>query len=61
MLAAASAPGVTATGEVAHDHFDVAREANKKLYVIMALLALAKEKDLGSRLNECLAGRAGHR
>jgi len=29
---------------------DVAREANKKVYVIMALLAAAKVKDLAARL-----------
>ncbi len=30
--------------------FDVAREANKKLYVVMALLAAAKEPQLKGRL-----------
>jgi hypothetical protein len=29
---------------------DVAREANKKVYVIMALLAAAKVRDLAARL-----------
>jgi ornithine carbamoyltransferase len=32
--------------------FDVAREANKKLYVIMALLAAAKEPQLKARLSQ---------
>jgi len=31
---------------------DVARQANKKVYVIMALLAVAKVADLGRRLEE---------
>ena len=31
---------------------DVAREANHKLYVIMALLAVAKVPDLAQRLEE---------
>ena len=31
---------------------DVAREANKKVYVIMALLAAAKVEDLAARLTE---------
>ena len=29
---------------------DVAREANKKVYVVMALLAVAKVPDLAARL-----------
>ena len=38
---------------VMHQHrVNVAREANKKLYVIMALLAVAKVPDLGARLGE---------
>lgn len=40
-------PGVMAKHKV-----NVAREANKKLYVIMALLAVAKVPDLGRRLEE---------
>jgi hypothetical protein len=32
----------------------VAREANKKVYVIMALLAAAKERDLIARLTRFL-------
>jgi ornithine carbamoyltransferase len=38
-------PGVMARARV-----DVAREANKKVYVIMALLAVAKERRLAERL-----------
>jgi knotted carbamoyltransferase YgeW len=39
--------------------FDVAREANKKVYVIMALLALAKDRDLkASLVRRAEAGRA---
>ena len=34
--------------------FDVAREANKKVYVMMALLAAAKEPDLKRRLEDFL-------
>jgi ornithine carbamoyltransferase len=34
---------------------DLAREANKKVYVIMAALAAAKEKELGRRLAEMIA------
>ncbi len=40
-------PGVMHAARV-----DVAREANKKLYVIMALLAVAKVRRLGERLGE---------
>jgi N-acetylornithine carbamoyltransferase len=37
---------------------DVAREANKKVYVIMALLAAAKVKDLPDRLRSTEEGAA---
>jgi knotted carbamoyltransferase YgeW len=39
--------------------FDVARQANKKLYVVMALLAGAKEAKLRQRLNEVLDNASG--
>ena len=39
-------------GVMAKHRVNVAREANKKLYVIMALLAVAKVRDLGRRLEE---------
>lgn len=42
-------PGVMAKHKV-----NVAREANKKMYVVMALLAVAKVKDLGARFDEVL-------
>ena len=34
--------------------FNVAREANKKVFVIMAMLAGAKRPDLAGRLQELL-------
>ena len=37
---------------------DVAREANKKVYVIMALLAAAKERRLAARLVAAARERA---
>ncbi len=37
-------------GVMDRHRLDVAREANKKLYVVMALLAIAKVKDLATRL-----------
>jgi ornithine carbamoyltransferase len=37
---------------------NVAREANKKIYVIMALLAVAKVQDLSARLKELAATRS---
>jgi len=37
---------------------DLAREANKKVYVIMALLAAAKETDLPGRLAALTSGHA---
>jgi ornithine carbamoyltransferase len=46
-IGAEVAPGVMARHRV-----NVAREANKKLYVIMALLAVAKVRELGRRLEE---------
>lgn len=39
-------------GVMEQHRVNVAREANKKLYVIMALLAVAKVPDLGARLAE---------
>ena len=42
-------PGVMVKHKV-----NVAREANKKMYVVMALLAVAKVKDLGARFDEVL-------
>jgi ornithine carbamoyltransferase len=38
--------------------FDVACEANRKVYAIMALLALSKEKELKERLRDFATGRA---
>ncbi|TPW10857.1 MAG: argF, partial [bacterium] len=38
---------------------NVAREANRKVYVIMALLAAAKEPELVARLTRFLADRPG--
>jgi len=40
----------------ARARLDVAREANKKVYVIMALLAAAKAGDLRKRFGDALAG-----
>jgi ornithine carbamoyltransferase len=40
-----------APGVMAKHKLNVAREANKKLYVIMALLAVAKVPDLAERLD----------
>ena len=54
-IGAEVSPGVMAKARV-----DVAREAQKKLYVIMALLAVAKVDGLGPRLH-ALAAMAGGR
>jgi knotted carbamoyltransferase YgeW len=40
---------------MARHRFDVAREANKKVYVVMALLAAAKDRELPARLARCVA------
>ena len=39
-------------GVMKQHRVNVAREANKKVYVIMAMLAVAKVEDLAARLNE---------
>jgi knotted carbamoyltransferase YgeW len=44
-------------GVLAHARLDLARQANKKLYVIMAALAAAKEPDLPARLHELIDSR----
>ena len=41
-------------GVIERYRFEVSREANKKVYVIMALLAAAKEPRLSERLMERL-------
>lgn len=46
-------------GVMERARFNLAREANKKLYVIMALLAAAKEPQLDERLSESLALEIG--
>ena len=48
-IGAEVSPGVMERARV-----DVARQANKKVYVIMALLAVAKQPDLADRLEELL-------
>ena len=50
-IGAEVSPGVMAGAKV-----DVAREANKKVYVIMALLAAAKEPEVRARLAALLPG-----
>lgn len=45
-----------ASGVMDRYRFDVARQANKKVYVIMALLAAAKEARLAERLRELVTG-----
>jgi ornithine carbamoyltransferase len=44
-------------GVVESARLDLARQANKKLYVIMAALAAAKERDLVDRLRELTESR----
>jgi len=44
-------------GVLERARLDLARQANKKLYVIMAALAAAKERDLGDRLRELTESR----
>jgi knotted carbamoyltransferase YgeW len=46
-------------GVMDQHRIDVAREANKKVYVIMALLAVAKEPQLRERLAACIAAVSG--
>jgi ornithine carbamoyltransferase len=45
-------------GVMARSRFDVARQAQKKVYVIMALLAVAKVEQLAERI-ATLAARRG--